>query len=358
MANPEQLDLIQQGVYIWNRWRSKQSSLNDIDLSGANLRRMDLAEVDLRSANLSRTNLRGCNLSEADLSNAILSGASLSNANLAKANLSNANLWWANFWKARLSQATLTDAELWHANLTNANLSQANLERADLTSAVLVETNLKQANISGAIVYGIAAWNIDLEGAIQTNLVITQPIEPRITVDDLEIAQFIYMLLNHRKLRNIFNAVTERGVLILGRFGGGRIELLQALAGRLRQKEYLPMIFDFERPTDRDFTETVKTLVGLSRFVVVDLSGPSVPQELYASVPFFDIPFVTIIDGGVQPYSMFKDLLKYPWVLPPVHFMSTEHLLEIIPSIVAAAEEKHKERQILLQQLFPNTNRN
>jgi hypothetical protein len=54
------------------------------------------------------------------------------------------------------------------------------------------------------------------------------------------------------------------------------------------------MIFDFDRPDSRNYTEMVKILVGLSRFVIVDLSGPSVPQELYATIPHFKIPFVPI----------------------------------------------------------------
>ena len=355
MANQEQLNLLKQGVDIWNRWRKENPSLGGVDLSGAKLRDANLSKVDLRSANLGRADLREANLIEADLTNAILSSAQLGRANLSRANLSSANLWWVNLWNATLSGVNLADAELWHANLTNTDLSQANLERADLTSAVLIETNLRQANLAGAVVYGIAAWNINLEEAIQTDLVITQPIEPRITVDDLEIAQFIYLLLNHQKLRSVLNAITERGVLLLGRFGGGGLELLHSMAATLREMKYLPIIFDFERPTDRDYTETVKTLVGLSRFVIVDLSGPSVPQELYASVPFFDIPFVPIIESGRATYSMFRDLLKYSWVLkPPVEFVSQEHLLEILPSkIVAAAEERHKERQILLEELFP-----
>jgi len=68
------------------------------------------------------------------------------------------------------------------------------------------------------------------------------------------------------------------------------------------------MIFDFDRPENRDYTETVKTLIGLSSFVIVDLSGPSVPQELYATVPHFDIPFIPIIQRGRNACSMFHDL--------------------------------------------------
>jgi hypothetical protein len=154
-------------------------------------------------------------------------------------------------------------------------------------------------------------------------------------VDDLEVAQFIYLLLNHRKLRKVLNAITERGVLVLGRLGGGGLEVLEAIAAKLRGLKYLPIIFDFERPADRNYTETVKTLVGLSRFVIVDLSGPSVPQELYSTVPHFKIPFVPILEDGRGKYSMADDIL------------------EVLPTqIIAPAENWVKDREDRLADLF------
>ena len=207
------------------------------------------------------------------------------------------------------------------------------------------------------IIHGISVWNVQLDGAKQENLVITDYGEPAIVVDNLEVAQFIYLLLNHKKLRHVFNAVTERGVLLLGRFGGGGLEVLQAIAAELRKMNYLPIIFDFERPQDRNYTETVKTLAGLSRFIIADLSGPSVPQELYATVPHFKIPFVPIIEASRKPYSMATDLLEYPWVVrPPVTFVTTKELLEQMPArVIAPAEEKYKARQKLLSELFNDT---
>src|SRR5262245_25105444 len=189
---------------------------------------------------------------------------------------------------------------------------------------------------------------------------ISLPGQSTITVDDLEIAQFIYLLLNHKKLRNVINSVTERGVLILGRFGGGGLEVLQSVAIKLREERYLPIIFDFDRPTDRNYTETVKTLVGLSRFVIVDLSGPSVPQELYATVPHFKIPFVPLLEDARRLYAMSVDIFEYPWVVrPPVSFHSIDDLKEKIPgSIIAPAEKKFKERQALLDQVFRSQNAN
>jgi hypothetical protein len=133
-------------------------------------------------------------------------------------------------------------------------------------------------------------------------LIVTPPSEATFVVDNLEVAQFIYLLLNHKKLRDVFNTMTERGVLILRRFGGGGLEVLQAIAAKLREEKYLPIIFDFERPQDRNYTETVKTLAGLARFVIADLSGPSVPQEPYATIPHFKIPFVPIIEASRKPF--------------------------------------------------------
>src|SRR5215472_153571 len=106
---------------------------------------------------------------------------------------------------------------------------------------MLVETNLRGAALTGCSIYGSSVWKVQLEGANQDNLVITPYDEPTITVDNLEVAQFIYLLLNYKKLRDVLNAVTERGVLLLGRFGGGGLDVLQAIADRLRGESYLPI---------------------------------------------------------------------------------------------------------------------
>jgi hypothetical protein len=83
----------------------------------------------------------------------------------------------------------------------------------------------------------------------------------------------------------------------------GGLEALQAIAAKLREENYLPIIFDFQRPQDRNYTETVKTLAGLVRFIIADLSGPSVPQELYATVPHFKIrscPFLSLGESNLR----------------------------------------------------------
>ena len=47
---------------------------------------------------------------------------------------------------------------------------------------------------------------------------ITRKGQPPIQVDDLEVAQFAYLLLNRQKLRNVITTIGEKAVLILVRF--------------------------------------------------------------------------------------------------------------------------------------------
>jgi hypothetical protein len=342
MANEEHLKILKQGVYDWNEWRWENRDVRP------DLRRADLRRADLCGADLSEADLHG-----ADLSEARLFSADLSEADLSEANLNGAELLQAHLHAANLSRTKLHGADLRQANLNGVNLSWANLNGANLSAASLLQSNFEKADLTGCRVYGVSAWNLNLDGARQSDLIISRRDEPTITVDDLEVAQFIYLLLNYKKLHNVLNVVTERGVLILGRFGNGGLELLQAIAAKLRELNYLPIIFEFDRPESRNFTETIKTLAGLSRFVIADLSGPSVPQELYATVPHFKIPFVPIIEKGRKKYAMFVDILEYPWVLSPVEFEEKAQLLELLlGKIIDPAEEKHQERQKLLDELF------
>jgi uncharacterized protein YjbI with pentapeptide repeats len=395
MANEEQLSILRQGVDVWNKWRSENRDVK-IDLFEADLSEADLRGViDLRKANLMGANLHGAhlsfamlteadlyqarlsqtNLAEADLAGANLWKADLSEANLSKANLYEADLTRANLGKANLSEANLRNARLWNINLTGANLVKANLMQADLHGANLRKSNLSGANISGAtlsetslvgtviegakisgsLVYGISVWDLEGEFEEQKDLIINRKGEPAITVDNIEVAQFIYLILNNEKIRDVINTITSKSVLILGRFAlPERKGILEALRNKLREYNLLPIVFDFDRPTDMDFTETIKTLAGISFFVIADITNPkSSPLELQATVPDYQIPFVPIIQEGESPFAMMVDLQKkYPWVLPTRSYDSIETLMQALKSgiIDPAVEMRNKLRLVKAQE--------
>jgi hypothetical protein len=104
------------------------------------------------------------------------------------------------------------------------------------------------------------------------------------------------------------------------------------------------MMFDFERPTQRDFTETIKTLAGLSRFIIADITNPKAsPLELQAIMPDYMIPFVPIIQEDEEPFAMFRDLKqKYgEWVLDALEYESVSNLLKVLDkAVIRPALEK------------------
>jgi hypothetical protein len=270
-------------------------------------------------------------------------------ANLNGANLNQANLSRANLLVADLRGADLSMADLSSANLHRADLRGADLRGADLRFATLTETNLTEANLKDGWIYGISAWGLNLEGSIQTGLTITPPGEPTITVDNLEVAQFIYLLLNNEKIREVIDTIARKVVLILGRFIPERKAILDAIREVLRQHDYLPVLFDFDKPATRDLTETVRTLAHLSRFVIADITEPrSIPHELATIVPDLAVPIQPLLlKGSTGEYGMFQDFRsrgKYHWVLAVHHYNAIEDLLESFKDkVIKPAEEKAKE---------------
>lgn len=110
MANKKHLEILKQGVEIWNKWRENNPDVRPI-----------LKKADLSGLNLQEANLSGANLLEADLTTNLIE-ADFSNAYLRGANLSSAELTGANLIGANLSETNLLYACLWNANITGANL--------------------------------------------------------------------------------------------------------------------------------------------------------------------------------------------------------------------------------------------
>jgi hypothetical protein len=248
-----------------------------------------------------------------------------------------------------LSRADLRGADLSSADLSEAILRGADLDGANLEKALLLQTNFEQANLTGCLIHGISVWDIALDsGTQQTNLIITPDNQPTITVDNLEVAQFVYLLLNNQRLRHVIDSISSKVVLILGRFSEERKAVLDALREELRRRDYLPILFDFDKPASRDLTETIQTLAGMARFVIADLTDArSLPQELGAIVPNLpSVPVQPLLLAGNREYAMFEHWRRFPWVLPEYRYGRTEDLLRgLSDQVIAPAEAKAAELQ-------------
>jgi len=191
MANEEHLNILKQGVEVWNRWRQENPGIRpdlcQADLSAADLRRVDLHvanlgradlsqailfEAALRGADLSGAALRAADLSGANLSGADLAGAGLVGANLVGADLRGTDLRRMDLIGASLAGADLAGADLAAANLSRADLVGANLYRADLVGAALFEAALRGVNFVGADLSRADLVGADLSGANLTEAVL------------------------------------------------------------------------------------------------------------------------------------------------------------------------------------------
>jgi hypothetical protein len=214
----------------------------------------------------------------------------------------------------------------------NSHLEEGDFSRANFDGATFVNCNLNRVNLVGAsfhvkeitetVVYGIAAWDLQTSDDMkQCKLVIERTYElysdliqqgkVPMMVDDIELAQFVHYLSNHKKMRDALNVLNDRGVLLLGRFKDRGLDRLYSMRECFQAKGYMPMIFDFARPDNLSLTETVMTMAGLSKFVVVDLSGSSVPAELQAILGQIKKP---VLARGA-PYALFPDLADQAKVL-------------------------------------------
>lgn len=364
MAIEAHVKTLAGGVSAWNRWRARHRKIEP-DLSFAHLpvedlNNADLHDVDLRGVVAPHLNLRGANLSRASLIDTILSGSDLDGADLSqafmhktdlsdctlrKADLSSVYGAWVRLGAANLEGANMKGATLEWADLSGASLRGADLSGANLTCARLINTDLSEAVLSGSTVYGVSAWAVKLERAQQRDLVITKRDEPAITVDDLELAHFIYQMLTYDKVRRVLDTITSKAVLLLGRFTPKRKRVLDRIRDRLREEGYSPIVFDFNVPADRDITETVTTLARMCRFIVADLTEPaSIPKELEAIAPRVAVPVQPLIQGTERPYSMFKDYWKYPWILELKRYGSQAGLMaNFRATVMEAAEAKAAE---------------
>lgn len=348
--------LKKEGVDGWNSWVNDNEKY-DIDLRGISLSNVDLSGIDLMKANLS-----GARIYKSYFTNAHLNDVQLNDSIIRNTNFDSAVLTYSNFINSRINESRmvvcdLTNAQLQGAKLKNVNLSYSNLSGVDLTGATL----------HALTVTGTNTWGIKTENTKQKGLKIEPWIEPLqefvddsgsgidniiLEVNDIEVAQLLYLLKQRDKkgksikVKSVIDALTEKIVLILGNFGVQKFAILHSMREKLASKGYVPVIFNFKSPEDRDLIETVAILAGLSRFVIADFtSQTSTPLEALLIISGYKVPFAPIILKGKKIFGMFESLQeKYDWVLDHWEYKNKNHLMKNLQlKIIDPCEAKRKQ---------------
>ncbi len=259
-----------------------------------------------------------------------LEGASLRQCDLRGQYLQSLNLQGVDLSYSNMAESTIIGSDM----------SNARLEGTNLCNCILTNVNLSNSILNNCNVYGSSVWNVNLKGTRQENLIITDLNEPVVTVDNLKVSQFIYLLIANPEIREVIDTITSKVVLILGRFTEERKRILDSLREHLRNYNYSPILFDFEGPSNRDFTETIRLLAHMSKFVIADLSDPkSVPQELTAIIPFLpSVPILPIIQEDQKEYGMFEHFQSYHWVLQIYKYHDSDQISDEIQLLIESVE--------------------
>jgi hypothetical protein len=182
------------------------SRAGGIQLKGEN--RMDFSGINLTRASIYRAFAEGLNLR-----NAVFEGSHVEEGDFLRADFRGAT-----FRSTTFNKTILTGANLDGATFVNCYLNRVNLVGALFSVKEIMET----------VVYGIAAWDLVTSDEMkQSKLVIEKTYEfysdliqqgkIPMTVDDIELAQFVYYLNDHKKMRDTLNILNDKGVLLLGR---------------------------------------------------------------------------------------------------------------------------------------------
>lgn len=156
LMNPEHYELAKKSIKEFNDWRAQNYDVKP-DLSGADLRGLNLFKINFANANLAGADLRGATLisveaRNADLEHADLGGALLQNANFSMANMTRVNLKGANLTGAFMQDCSFVEADLSETDCTctkfrNSNFTDATFYDCIVKGASFEGSNIDQANI-------------------------------------------------------------------------------------------------------------------------------------------------------------------------------------------------------------------
>lgn len=155
-ATAQVIGVLRQGPSAFNQWRADNAE-EELDLSGADLRGMELndmvfAGANLAGANLSRVSARGAIFSGADLTDANLTGADLTGAGFGYSEVVNATIAFTRLGSAMIQPATLTGAVLTGAILHHTSFRKCDLTGVDLRGCDFSRLDLKHSGLDGTII--------------------------------------------------------------------------------------------------------------------------------------------------------------------------------------------------------------
>lgn len=138
-----------ENVDLWNRYR-RFTNYNKIDLSGANLSKLNLLNVDIMNTDISSVDFFKTNLHGATLSNSTAILTSFKETNLSSITAHKVNFRMSIFTNTILHRAILYNSSFYQTFFTNVDLTRANLSKAIFYVSTFKNTSFSEAHLDGA----------------------------------------------------------------------------------------------------------------------------------------------------------------------------------------------------------------
>ena len=247
----------------------------------------------------------GPNFSNADLTGANFFHALLISTNFKEATIKNVDFLDSTTMRSNFENSIIIDSQFVGADLWGSNFRFSKIENSDFYGSNLTNVDLSNTNMNNCKIYGISAWGIKRNECTKTRNLIISPINSKdalIIVDDIELAQFIYLILDNEKISNLITTMRTKGVLILGSFSEEEKKTLDFIKQIIskNKKGYIPIVFDFDPPKLQSLIDTIEVLSLLSRFIIVDLTrsaGQLIELSLFDKLR---IPYAMIISNKAK----------------------------------------------------------
>ncbi len=159
MSNSDHVNILMQGVHVWNRWRKSNPDVTP-DLSRLRLP-VDVTEssplwddsrrwIDLTGVDLTDANMETVHMKDVWLTDAVLDGANCRHVRMENVQFQGASLTRVSFTGAFLLSVNLRDCRLTDAVMTEVWIERSDMERAELDRANLVGARFTRVDLNGA----------------------------------------------------------------------------------------------------------------------------------------------------------------------------------------------------------------
>ena len=260
------IDLLKSGTDKWALERASNPTFRPIlrdvnfvaEFGGPDFYDLpEFAGVDFSNSDMNMASLRNCMFFDCIFDDAHLTYTDLVDAYFVNCTFRRTCMRVARIGDAKFEECVFEDCDMSYCSAEETSFEGSTFTNTKMEHMSLVHTDFSNTKLDGCFLYGISSWDLTLDNSLQKGLVITPDDMPTLTVDNIELAQFLYLMINNQRLRAVINTITSKVVLILGNFSPERKAILDQIREHLKTQDAIPVIFDFEKPKKAEVTASL-----------------------------------------------------------------------------------------------------